>query len=346
MQPKRRNRVRYPIAYKLPYIVTHISEAERGTDYLCLGCSGPMTPRKGKIKRHHFAHKADLEQCEPDSALHETAKAAISQAFLRAQEQGEEYPISFPCHRCHTSLKVDTALEGASIATERPVVQGTRSDLVISKEDGVTPRVIIEVVVHHDLEEDTENRYRDSGIPVARVRPNWETVDDLRHEIRVKEMLNVANPTCRQCKEDQRRLDEWKGDFERKAKGKIAPAQARAARLAEIRQDRFGSFLRPDTRRTVNEYARKLAGIGFIQSHRRATLFNVRVDEWSIYADLDSTQVMRIWEVGCAPGLYAFPEEPAPPRCRECVVETVRKILEEKGIEIRGFAQRMGQKGK
>ena len=337
MQTKSKNKVQYPIAYELPYLVTHISEAERGTEYLCLGCSGPMIPRKGKIKRHHFAHKDDLEQCDPDSALHETAKAAICQGFLRAKEHEKEYSISFPCHLCDTSLKVNTALEGASIATERAVVPGTRSDLVISRKDGVTPRVIIEVVVHHEMEDETQTRYRDSGIPVARVRPNWETVDELRHQIRVQEMLNVPNPTCRRCKENQRRLGEWKGDFERRVRAKIAPVPEPTARLAPIRQDKFGTFLRMDTSQQVNENARRLARIGFTQSHSRPTLFSVKVEEWSIYADLDSTEVMRIWDVGCAPGLYAFPAEPRPPKCRECVLETVRTILEENGIEIRRY---------
>ena len=97
-----------------------------------------------------------------------------------AKEHGDEYCVSFPCERCDVTLKVNTALEGASIATESAAVQGTRSDLVITKEDGRSPRIIVEIVVHHDIEEGTEKRYRDAGIPVVRVRPTWERVDELR----------------------------------------------------------------------------------------------------------------------------------------------------------------------
>ena len=39
----------------------------------------------------------------------------------------------------------------------------------------------------------------------------------------------------------------------------------------------------------------------------------------------------------CAPGLYAFPEDTKPPRCRECVLDTVREILEQNGVEIRRY---------
>ena len=208
-QQRKRPQIRYPMAYQSPYQVAHISQAEKGKTYFCLGCDEQMIPRQGKIKRHHFAHKAGMERCDPDNALHETAKAAICQGFLMAKEHGDEYCVSFPCERCDVTLKVNTALEGASIATESAAVQGTRSDLVITKEDGRSPRIIVEIVVHHDIAEGTEKRYRDAGIPVVRVRPTWESVDELREAIKVSEILNLSNRTCRQCKENQREQDEW-----------------------------------------------------------------------------------------------------------------------------------------
>ena len=47
--------------------------------------------------------------------------------------------------------------------------------------------------------------------------------------------------------------------------------------------------------------------IGFGQQPKRPTLFRVKVDGWTVYADLDSTEVMKIWEVDCARGLYCLP---------------------------------------
>ena len=336
-QQRKQPQIRYPMAYQPPYQAAHISQAEKGQRYLCLGCAEEMIPRKGKIKRHHFAHKAGMERCDPDNALHETAKAAICQGFLRAQENGDEYSVSFPCGICDETLKVNIALAGASIATERAAVQGTRSDLVITKEDGRSPRIIIEIVVHHDIEEATEKRYRDSGLPAVRVRPTWENVDELRQEIQVSEILNLSNRMCRQCRENQREQDEWYQGIEQKIRTKIAPVKTDRPKLETIKQDKFGSFLRFDTRRMVNENAKKLVGIGFGQRPSRPTLFNVRAEKWSIFADLDSTDVMRIWEVDCAPGLYAFPQDTKPPECRECVLEIVRRILEENGIEVRRY---------
>lgn len=166
--------IQYPMAYRQPFDVTHIEDAERGNAYLCLGCHRDMVPRKGKIKRHHFAHKAGPELCNPDNALHETAKAAICQGFLRAVRKGSKYPIRIPCSRCEKPIETNVAIEGAGIATERREVRGTRSDLVITREDGKSPKLIVEIVVHHNLESGTEERYRASGIPVIKVKPSWE----------------------------------------------------------------------------------------------------------------------------------------------------------------------------
>ena len=89
-QDKNRRQILYPMAYGVPHLLTHISDAKTGEKYLCPGCSKDMVPRKGDIKRHHFAHKASQDRCDSDNALHETAKEAIRQGFLKAQDQNSE----------------------------------------------------------------------------------------------------------------------------------------------------------------------------------------------------------------------------------------------------------------
>ena len=227
--------------------------------------------------------------------------------------------------------------EGAAIATERSVVHGTRSDLVITKGDGKTPRVIIEIVVHHDIEESTEKRYVQSGTAVVKIQPDWETVDRLREQLITNETLNVENTVCRRCKDADSHHREWSKSIEEKLNSTIHPVRLGHPEIRPITQDRFGSFLRADTRRLVNNNARKLASAGFTQQPSRPTLFRADADEWKIYADLDSTEVMRIWEVDCLPGLYAFPEDTEPPRCKECVLDIVRGIMEQHDIEARRY---------
>ena len=325
------------MAYRSPYRVTHIDEAQRGNNYLCLGCHKDMIPRKGKIKKHHFAHKPGLEQCDPDNALHETAKAAICEGFLRALGEDQQYGVSIPCDRCDEPIGTNVAIQGAAIAKERSAVGGTRSDLVITTDDGKTPRLIVEVVVHHDLDSQTENRYSASAIPIVKVRPSWETVAGLRHAIHSHESLNVKMTTCRRCRHQDSLHQQWLATIEAQLKKAIGPKQVTRPRIKQITKDRYDSFLRADTRSRVNKNARSLAELGFLQQKTRPTLFKVQIPQWTIYADLDSTEVMRIWEVDCEPGLYAFPQEVEPTKCRECLLEVVRQLLEQHEVAVRRY---------
>ena len=75
-QQRKQTQIRYPMAYRRPYQVAHISQAEKGQMYLCLGCDEEMIPKQGKIKRHHFAHRGLAERCDPDNALHENRQGS------------------------------------------------------------------------------------------------------------------------------------------------------------------------------------------------------------------------------------------------------------------------------
>ena len=329
--------IQYPMAYRRPYRVTHIDKAEGQSHYLCLGCHQDMIPRKGRINKHHFAHKAGIQQCDPDNALHETAKAAICEGFLRALTEDDHYRVSIPCHRCNQPIGTNVALPGAAIATERSEVRGTRSDLVITTEDGKTPRLIVEVVVHHDLEDDTHKLYTASGIPIIKVRPSWETVDTLRDALHSPEYMNVRHSTCGQCRQQDALRSQWLSTTKAHVQKAINLNPQTRPRIEQIIKDKHGSFLRADTKQRVNRNARLLEKLGFLQQNSRPTLFKLQIPQWAIYADLDSTEVMRIWEVDCQPGLYAFPQEAEPPKCRECLLEFVRQILERHGIGVRHY---------
>ena len=93
---------------------------------------------------------------------------------------------------------MNVAVAGASIASERTVVQGTRSDLAIFQSDG-SLRVIIEVVVTHDLESDTKQRYEEASYPVVTVEPSWDTLPDLHQAVIGSRILNVKNNKRRYC---------------------------------------------------------------------------------------------------------------------------------------------------
>ena len=149
-----------------------------------------MVIRRGRIRRPHFAHRAGFVQCEKDNTLHEAAKAFICQGFRHAITTGAEYQVKYPCKQCETPISVNVASEGAKIASEKTVVKGTRSDLVVFRPDG-SPRVILEIVVTHDLEDDTKQRYEETNYPVVTVKPSWDTLRDL-----LQAAIGVSHTEC------------------------------------------------------------------------------------------------------------------------------------------------------
>ena len=196
--------IQYPVAYGRPYETVHIEDAQRGRAHFCFGCDREMVIRRGHVRRPHFAHKAGFVRCEKDNTLHEAAKAFICQGFLHAVTTGAEYQVGYPCKGCKTPISVNVAIEGASIASERVVVKGTRSDLAIFQPDG-SPRVIIEIVVTHDLERDTKQRYEEANYPVVTVEPSWDTLPGLRRAAIGSRILNVRDGKHRYCNDCRNR---------------------------------------------------------------------------------------------------------------------------------------------
>ncbi len=327
----------YPAAYIKPFTSVHISEAQRGDLHYCFGCDGEMLIKRGSIRQQHFAHKPPFIECDSNNALHETAKAIIAQGFMQAIDSGRVYNLSYPCRRCETPITVDVAEKGAGIGSEITVANGTRSDLVITRGDGITPRVIIEIVVHHDLEQETRKKYEEFGLPVVKVAPTWETLPDLLLATLGYETLNIERTECKVCYEhraEEQRRQEAREIERRKRRAEasqlvegITPHPGKAPRIVSVTHDRYGSPLRSGTRSTVMKHARRLAWLGFQQQPSRPTLFLYQVNGWKIYADLDSTEVMRIWEVNCVPAIYAFPLKGAS-QCRECILESVGFLLD------------------
>ena len=327
--------IQYPEAWHSPYVRVHISQAQRGEVHYCFGCNGEMIIRRGKVKRHHFAHKPPVVHlCNGDNALHEAAKLNICEGFLEAVAEGHKYNIGFPCARCKATIRVNCAEPGAGIATEASVVQGTRSDLVIIRPSGER-RVIVEIKVTHDLEEETAEKYAAAHMPVVKVEPQWETLPDLRRKAIGHAALNIRQgDLCSSCiekkKEQLKQKEEHKRSRQimRRLVQGLRPHPSKPSPV-KIVQDKFGSVLYPEAQRKTMANASKLIWLGFSQRPSRPTLFQYRAGGWWVYADLDSTEVLRIWEVECCPAIYAFPKDREKPEgCRECLLEEVQALLD------------------
>ena len=263
---------------------------------------------------------------------------------MEASSCGVCYELGFPCQDCGVSIRSDIAVMGAAIASEQIAVEGTRSDLVVTTSDGTTPRVIIEIVVTHDLAPQTREKYQDAGIPVIKVEPVWDALEQLRHATIGYDTLNVRRTRCADC-QSKREQDEarQKAQQERVARLErgaselvqcFCPRQHKRCELKPIMHDKFGSPLRRGTRQTVQTIARKLDWIGFKQQESRPTLFMHRVAGWKIYTDLGGSEIMRIWEVDCEPAIYAFPDNghTLDSEFRGCLLRAVAGKLDTHGI--------------
>ena len=327
--------ISYPVAYLSPNKSVHIADARRGSPHYCFGCDREMVIKRGQVRREHFAHKAGLVDCDGFAALHNSAQAMICQGFRQAVVERSEYLLAYPCSRCYSPIRADIAQGNPIIYSEKTIVEGTRSDLVVTKSDGVTKRVVIEIVVSHDVEPETRLKYESAGIPVVKIKPTFETIRGLRFAAMGYETLNVTRNLCHTCvaseKNESEELKpiEEPALFAKQVTVGIQPSYRGERRIKPITHDKYGAPLRADTRRMVMMYARKLVKLGFQQEMRPSrcspTLFVYKAENWNIYADLDSTKVVRIWEVNCKPAIYALGRNAK--GCRECLLVEVSDIL-------------------
>ena len=340
--------LQYPVAYVHPYEAVDIKAARRGRPHFCFGCHSEMVIRQGCINRWHFAHKAGFVQCEKDNTLHEAAQAFICQSFLHAVTTGGKYHVGYPCERCKTPISVNVAVEGASIASERIVVKGTRSDLAVFQPDG-SLRVIIEIFVTHDLESDTKQRYEAANYPVVTVEPSWDTFRDLRQAAVGSRILNVTNKhrycgDCREAQQKKRAAPRRSQQKKRAARawasetqpGKMhreyKAARSLARSLVEGIRPQPGSIppltcippLNRHPRDQVMASAQKLAGLGFQQQTPRPTLFLYQAAGWEISAALDSGGVAVLSALSNG-GM----------ECIKCLLEAVGKIFDQHKVPYR-----------
>ena len=147
----------------------------------------------------HFRHHSD-EPCDPKGYLHTAAVEVIQQAHFDAKERGVSYMffLPIPCmeHRLEARpVGIDLA-DGWGCEVEKGFL-GKRPDLRFAHADG--RRIIVEVVVTHDIEPETKAAYENAGVPVAIIRPTLETLSDLSSKLISKESQNFES-MCSLCK--------------------------------------------------------------------------------------------------------------------------------------------------
>ena len=296
-----RTNILYPLARSETGRAAHIREALKGHSYECFGCSAPMVARQGLKRQWHFAHKPPFERCaDPDKALHDTATAMIIRGFSDALDRQGEYRLGCPCGECRRTVSRNIAVPGAGVETERSIVAGTRSDLVVGQ-PGRSP-VVIEVVVTHDLEPEARGAYTNSGIPVLKVRPTWDTVAEFESAVITDDTLNVPPVKCTACKDAEERRRREEGQIQ----GRVDSMLKRMNRRQQPdpakppfrpwTHDQFERPMFPRIRQQVYANAIILTVLGFVQAQRKPWLFLFRLPGGVFFANFGSTEEVAIWE--------------------------------------------------
>ena len=217
--------IQYPEAFETPYRRVHVSALsryDRGGPYYCYGCDQEMVVRLGEVNAHHFAHKSQqTTKCDPENALHRAAQANILEGFSEAVEKREPYHAGFQCasQHCANAVKFNIATSGSRIAAEKSAVQGTRADLVVycPDDNGTSQvRLIIEVVVTHDLEASTLAKYQAAKVPVIKINPSWDSLEQLRNTVVAYDTVNVPTVECADCLAVREQEETQKREYEDK----------------------------------------------------------------------------------------------------------------------------------
>ena len=151
----------------------------------------PDVSEAGRTYDNHISRTDYSVPCtDPDTALHKVAQALIIQSIDSARNNHAEYRLGYPCPSCGEEVSYNIAPTVTHVEPEESVVEGTRSDIVLYR-DGRNA-IIVEVVVTHDLEQDTRHRYIESGLPVFLIQPAWDNLDELKLSVIADTTLNLT----------------------------------------------------------------------------------------------------------------------------------------------------------
>lgn len=353
--------IQYPVAFNHLNDLVKIEDVpkQRGLPYVCVHCGDRMSAVVRVTQRKpHFRRTKSLI-CDPDSVLHSTAIEIIRNAHNTALSTSSPYLLTRPCKvawiedydqkSCpNNATEIDLA-DGWQSNTEKSIIEGTRSDLIFSHDDG--QQIIIEVVNTHSMEPETESAYRNSGIPFAAFDVEWATVNRLWTGIHIEDSHNFTTDECCGCRSKRLRTE---ADFERRRK--IVDRVLAKMRRRSNPDPKFRPFYkaRPTggsnkpiplfmkTQRKVFANAIILTELGFTQSNpgKKPWLFTKpirRTPNVTLFADLGGSEVIPIYE-DTAALLYTSLDFEGPnkdPVMNAYIVKEFGERLQNEGVQVR-----------
>ena len=167
----------------------YISEAVRGLacGCICVACGHPLVAKKGRQRRHHFAHAVDVDcQGAAETVLHLLSKELF----------GELNYIDLPPY---DFIKEQKTKAGAVVKHEQKIAKGGTASIkgaqIESSEAGFIPDVvldcgtknlIVEIAVTHKVDRDKMRHIRRRNLAAIEIRLDFSDAFLSRDELRNK----------------------------------------------------------------------------------------------------------------------------------------------------------------
>ena len=165
--------------------------------FFCPNCHQEMFPKQGKIRRHHFSHKAHSD-CPHDGYLHALAEKLIMDWF---NKQDRVYLVMNKTKVCESintckfsnSLCKQTGQKGFNLkeyydsCTSERTYKGFRADLFCNRTNNSDDPIFIEIFVTHECEEEKKN----SGVRIIEIK--IETEEDILSIINSNKLTEGEN---------------------------------------------------------------------------------------------------------------------------------------------------------
>jgi len=180
----------------------HVSAALRNTDYFCLYCGAPMIPHMGKVRRWHFTHKTNIENCSYETYLHKISKVKIREAFLCSPHFNISFDVPVYCNKtdcinrrrefCVDHQRKDFDLKKYYDACEEEVLyKKFRADLLLTSSTHPNREpILLEICVSH---KSTEEKIQDGARIIEIHISSEKDIDKIISSLRIE---GVSDSSC------------------------------------------------------------------------------------------------------------------------------------------------------
>lgn len=162
-------------------------ECSINVDYVCMACGADMIARRGDKRVHHFAHKENTVNCNPEGYFHKLGKNIFKEIY----DNSSEYIIKFSSHEL--DLKKEYGECTIEIREERKFLK-RNADLYIKHLEDESKDISVEIFSSHQI----TKKKLDEGFRIIEILlPNYSNDSITSNEIE-NQIKEICKPPLRE----------------------------------------------------------------------------------------------------------------------------------------------------